>query len=229
LGQARFAGYLDDYATLIHSLVTLYEAEFDEQWIDESVRLADTMLEQFHDPIAGGFYLTANDHEELITRAKDFQDSATPSGNAMAALALLRLGKLCGRVDYLQAAEGTLRLGIGLARRSALAASQLLNALDFYLGPTPEIVVIGQRDDKPTADLMQDLRKRFLPNRTLAFRDPAHDRHASPHLDPLFEAKVAAEAGPAVYVCENFACTSPVFGADEARQTWDRLSEAAAG
>ena len=63
------------------------------------------MLEKFADPAGGGFFYTADDHEQLIARTKELTDSSTPSGNALAATALLRLGKLLGRSDYLDAAE----------------------------------------------------------------------------------------------------------------------------
>src|SRR5262249_41310146 len=132
-GRATLDAYLDDYASLASALVALYEADFDERWIDEAVKLADPMLGLFADPEQGGFFFTADDHETLITRQKDLYDAAVPSGNSMAAWSLLRLGKLTGRADYLEAAEGTLRLAAGLMRQSPLACGQMLIALDMYL------------------------------------------------------------------------------------------------
>ena len=107
-GQAKFDAYLDDYTCLGNALVTLYEATFDERWIDEAIALADTVLTRFSDPAGGGFFYTADDHEALISRQKDIQDSSVPSGNAMAATMLLRLGKLSGRTEYLDAGRRTL-------------------------------------------------------------------------------------------------------------------------
>ena len=100
-GQAKLDAYLDDYAYFVNALVTLYEATFNERWIDEAVRLADFMLKHFEDHERGGFFFTADDHEQLIARNKDLHDASVPSGNAMAATALLRLGRLSGRTDYL--------------------------------------------------------------------------------------------------------------------------------
>ena len=108
-GQARFDAYLDDYACLANALVTLYEATFDERWIDEAVRLADIDAGPISaDHEQGGFFFTADDHETLVARPKDVQDSSTPSATAMAATVLVRLGKLTGRSDYLTAADETL-------------------------------------------------------------------------------------------------------------------------
>jgi hypothetical protein len=84
-GEAKLDAYLDDYAALVGGLVSLYEAGFDERYIDEAVCLADILLAHFADSDSGGFFFTSDDHEELVARQKDWQDSATPSGNALAA------------------------------------------------------------------------------------------------------------------------------------------------
>ena len=214
-GQARHDAYLDDYAYLANALVTLYEAGGDERWIDEAMRLAETMLARFADREHGGFFFTADDHETLIVRHKDAQDASVPSGNAMAATALLRLGKLTGRADFLDAAERTLAAFVELMERYPTAAGQMLLALDFRLGPAPEIVVLGGDSDEEAAAAsaaLVDVRRRFLPNKVLAGRVRPRD-YASPHLAELFAGKTPLRPGPTVYVCESFACQAPVHGA----------------
>jgi hypothetical protein len=205
-GQARFDAYLDDYTYLANALVTVYEASFEERWIDAAVELADVVLAQFEDQEAGGFFYTAADHERLISRQKDVQDSSVPSGNSMAATMLLRLGKLCGRSDYLDAAERTLKAFIVLLEKHPSAAGQMLIALDYYLGPTPELVLVGPVSQVNLA--AADLRRRFLPNKAIAGR-PGQGHSRS--LDAIFEGKTA-DSQPALYVCRNFACESPVVG-----------------
>ena len=106
----KLNGYLEDYAFLLDALVTLYEATFEPRWIEAALDLAGVMVEQFWDEAEGGFFYTGRDHEQLIARTKDPHDNATPSGNAMAVTALLRLAKLTGRADLRDKAEGTLRL-----------------------------------------------------------------------------------------------------------------------
>src|SRR5205085_9569694 len=106
---AKLTGYLEDYAFLADSLVTLYEATFDPAWLWAAAELAETMLKHFADPAGPGFFFTADDHEQLIARTKDLHDGSTPSGNAMAVTALLRLAKLCGRDDLAGPAERALR------------------------------------------------------------------------------------------------------------------------
>ena len=220
-GEAKLDAYLDDYAYLINALVTLYESSFDEKWIDEAVRLADILLERFVDKDRGGFFFTADDHEQLIARNKDLHDSSVPSGNAMAATALLRLGKLCGRNEYLSAAEGALLAGLSVMERSPTAAGQLFIALDMYLGPMPEIVIVGP-DNEETTSALTDLHQRFTPRRVIGRGKPGQQH--SEHLAPLFAGRTSAGEHPSVFICENFACQAPVSGLEAIRAQWDKLA-----
>jgi uncharacterized protein YyaL (SSP411 family) len=219
-GKAKFDAYLDDYACLANALVSLYEADFDERWVDEAVGLADVLLARFADAEGGGFYFTADDHERLIARHKDAQDASVPSGNAMAATALARLGKLCGRQDYVQAADRTLSAFAATMARWPTAAGQMLLALDFQLGPTPELVLLADGADDQVNEVLAALRARFVPNKVVACRstrDGAAGRRSAA-LDPVFERKSAAAGGVALYVCQDFACQAPATGLEPARQ-----------
>jgi uncharacterized protein YyaL (SSP411 family) len=179
-GQAKLAAYLDDYAYFINALVSLYEADFEPRWIDEAVRLADIVMARFHDPDNGGFYYTADDHEQLIARNKDFQDSSVPSSNGMAATALLRLGTLIGRDAYRSAARATLELTAGMMDRVPIAAGQLLIAADMQITGIDEVVVVpGEDGDFP--EILSTLRKTYAPNRVVA----SPSKKSSPHLKSL--------------------------------------------
>ncbi|HXT61320.1 MAG TPA: thioredoxin domain-containing protein [Pirellulales bacterium] len=219
-GQAKFDAYLDDYAGLANAFVSLYEAGFDERWIEAAVSLADVLLKEFADPQQGGFFYTAADHETLIARQKDSQDGSVPSGNALATTLLLRLGKLCGRADYLSAGQLVLQSFTSLMERHPTAAGQMLIALDFQLGPTPELVVMGAEGDPAMSELLTDLHRRYMPNRVLAAR-PARGHAAA--LDELFAGKTSSASGPALYVCENFACQAPVIGKEAVLAAFARL------
>ncbi len=215
-GEARLDAYLDDYSCLTSALVRLYQSDFDERWIDEAVLLAELMLRLFEDKAAGGFFYTASDHEELLTRQKDLFDNALPSGNSMAATALLRLGKLTGRGDFLTAGERTLQVATGVIEHAPRAAGQMLLALDFYLGPTPEIVFLGEPKSADTGAVLSELRHRFVPNKVVACRAPQSNAFRSAALDPLFAGKELSGPEPGLYICENFACQAPTFGREAA-------------
>jgi len=224
-GQSRLDAYLDDYATLANALVSLYEADFDERWIGEAMSLADTMLAQFADAEQGGFYFTAADHEQLILRQKDLYDNAVPSGNAMAALVLVRLAKLTGNARYQREAERTLSAAAGVMQQASRAAGQMLLALDLYLGPTPEIVVVGDAEQGDTAVAIRSLRHRFLARRVLACRRGDRVGQGLPALADLFAGKQPQGEAPTVYVCENFTCGAPIQGLAAAEATWQQLAE----
>ena len=139
---------LDDYANLANGLVSLYEATFDARHLDSAIALMQTVLDHFADAGGNGIFYTADDHEQLIVRNKDFTDNAVPSGNAMAATVLVRLSKLTGKQAYLDAAEGAMLATVSLMQRAPSATSQMLLALDLYLGPTYGMVLAGDPHDE---------------------------------------------------------------------------------
>ena len=230
-GKARFDAYLDDYACLANGLVSLYEATFDERWIAEAIRLADEMLRWFADADGGGFFFTASDHEQLVARNKDLFDNATPSGNGMAATALLRLTRLTGRNDYLTAVDGALAAALPVLERSPMAGGQLLLVYDMLLGPTPEIVITPGQSAAETAAILTDLRQRYLPNKVVAMPSPA-DAAAANDAGPLAEllsGKPLAGEQPVMHICENFACQAPVVGKEAIHAVLDRLTAVPSG
>jgi uncharacterized protein YyaL (SSP411 family) len=201
----------------------LYETCFVGRYIDEAVQLAEAVLKHFPDREHGGFFYTADDHEELIARQKDIQDSPLPSGNGMIAHALVRLGKLTGSDDFLRAAESTLSAMAAYTARIPSATGQTLLALDLYLGPMYEIVLVGDGRQKDTQDVLADLRRRYLPRRVLAFRDAA--TAASPALGELLSDKKSIDGKPTAYVCRNFACQAPLVGREEILTGWQRMAK----
>jgi uncharacterized protein YyaL (SSP411 family) len=216
-GSAKFNAYLDDYAYLANALVSLYEADFNERWIDEAVALAEYMLEHFHDPHAGAFFYTADDHEQLIARQKDFQDSSVPSGNGMAATALLRLATLTGRNDFYEAARDTLEQATGLMEKAPTAAGQLLIAADLLIGPRVEWVLCAGDDPGEFHEALASLRAQFLPNKIVASRTSTAASHHSEALDPLFADRTPREGRTTLYICENFTCQAPLVGGEAIR------------
>lgn len=216
-GQARLDAYLDDYSYFINSLITLYEATFNERWIDEAVRLANLMLKHFEDQARGGFFFTADDHEQLIARNKDLHDASVPSGNAMSATALLRLGKLCGKTEYLDAATRTLTAARSVMERMPTAVGQMLIALELCFGPTSELVLVGGNDEKANQQSIATLQKSFLPRAVVAYRNPSGETKTakSRALDSLFAGRETPVAKPALYICQNFTCQAPIVGVEQ--------------
>jgi uncharacterized protein YyaL (SSP411 family) len=210
-GRARLKGYLEDHAHTLEALLTLYEATFESRWYEHAVALAEGIIERFADRKRGGFFATASDHEPLLVRRKDLEDSPIPSGNSAAAFGLLRLARLSGESRYEEHALGVLRLLGPLACRHPHAFSHLLAAADFSLAPVSEVAIAGS--DEPAQAMARVVRERFRPYLVLAGSDP-RDGAASV---PLLQGREPGPGGAAAYVCERFACRAPVFSAEELR------------
>jgi uncharacterized protein len=212
-GRARFAGYLDDYACLIDGLVDLYQATFEPGSLDGAASLAAVMIDLFYDADAQGFFYTARDHERLIARNKEIHDGSTPSGNSMAATALLRLGRLCGRHDLEETAVRTLEYLSPVLAESPTAAGQALLALDFLLGPTREIAIVEGSQPRETEEVLAALHRRFVPNKVVARRRAGQtDADIAAELQPLLKGKAPRNGATTIYICEHGTCGLPVTG-----------------
>ncbi|MBI4199149.1 MAG: thioredoxin domain-containing protein [Chloroflexi bacterium] len=207
-GEARLRGYLEDYAFLAEGLLALHEATLDLRWLQEVRGLADAMIDLFWDDAEGAFYDTGRDHEALIVRPRDVFDNSTPCGGSQAAETLLRLGVLTGDEGYTRRATRTLRSMKTVMVREPLAFGQWLCALDFYLSPPKEIALIGPREDSATQGLLDEVHRRFLPNKVVTGWDP--ERTPAVPSWPLLEDKWMLDGRPAAYVCQNYACQAPV-------------------
>jgi uncharacterized protein YyaL (SSP411 family) len=204
-GRGRLNAYLEDHAFTLEALLVLYEATFDPRWFGEARAVADTILARFGDPDNGGFFSTSDDHEALLTRRKDLEDTPIPSGASSAAFGLLRLAALTGEHAYERAAVSQLRLVHELAPRQPLAFGHLLAAIDFYASPTREVALVGP-DRGP---LERVVRGAFRPHIVLAGGARAHP--AEPGVGvPLLDGRAPVDDRATAYVCEHFACRAPV-------------------
>ncbi len=145
-GLARFPAYLDDHALLIDAVLSLLTVRFSTEALDFATQLADALLQHFEDREHGGFHFTAHDHEKLIHRSRSFSDDATPSGNAIAAGALQKLGWLLGNSGYLAAAERTLRAAWPALMEAPLAQVHMATALEEYLHPHIFVILRGEQE-----------------------------------------------------------------------------------
>ncbi|BBI99492.1 thioredoxin domain-containing protein [Ferrigenium kumadai] len=159
-GKAHLNAYLDDHAFLLNAALELMQTEFRKADLDFAVQLADALLERFEDKQNGGFFFTSHDHEALIQRNKTAQDDATPSGNGIAAQALLRLALLTGDERYRAAAERCLKLFFPALQQAASYHCSLCTALAELLQPSGLLVLRGKEASKWQAALQ----RRHLPD-----------------------------------------------------------------
>ena len=212
-GQARHNAYLEDYASLILALLSLYQVNPDLFWFTSAERLAGEMVDRYKDP-NGGFFDTSADHELLLIRPKDLQDNATPSGNALAAMALLQLSAYTGNSDWHDLADQMLSQILPSASRYPTAFSQWLSAIDFSLGPVDEIAILGDVHDEQTTQLQELLWSQFRP-RLVAAVSPFPIPPGSP---ALLHNRTLVRNQTTVYVCQNHTCKYPVTTVADLRE-----------
>ena len=227
-GHAKLNAYLEDYAFFIDGLVTLFETSGELHWLEEAFGLTATMIDEFWDDEEGGFFYTGRSHEDLIVRSKDFFDNATPSGNSVAAEALLRIGQLTVNSDYQRRAATILRLMASTVQRYPSGFGCLLCALDFYLGTPKEIALIGEPGSSETQALQDEIWRPYLPNKVVAQGSPG-DTNAADFV-PLLRERPQMDGKATVYLCEHFTCAKPTTDPQElaSQLTTDRAGAGSA-
>jgi uncharacterized protein YyaL (SSP411 family) len=208
-------GYLEDYSYLIEGLLALYQATFEYRWFAAARDLADIMIGRFRAE-DGGFYDTSDDHETLITRPRDLQDNAVPSGNAMASTVLLKLAALTGESRYEDEARAAFDQVAGSLQQHPLAFGQWLAAYDLLAGGRREVAIVGDPLAQETLALLDVVRGAFRPDTVVALQDPENPSNV-----PLLEGRTAIDGRPTAYVCEGFVCRQPVTEAEELRVQLD--------
>ena len=206
-GRVSVPGFLDDHAGMAVGLFALYAATGETDWYREAMRLTG-QLARFANP-DGGFYATPDDGEALVKRPTDQADNPLPSGNALAAEALLMASLYTGEVDYRTRAEAALRSVAALSERYPSMVGHHLAIIHSLHRGTRELAVVGP-DWQGLADVYW---KRFRPHIALAGSDKVGE--GAP---PLLADRSVVGATTA-YVCEGFACNLPTSEPEElARQ-----------
>jgi hypothetical protein len=208
-GEASFEGTLDDYAFFVHGLIELYLADQDARWLAEAKALTDLMLERFSHE-RGALYFTSASAEKLITRRREIQDGAVPSGNAMAVSNLTRLGRILVEPRYEDAARSIVS---GLAqsiRKFPTAHAMLLANLGVLLDESAEVVIAGD-DSEATRALLQAARRAYHPNRVIVTKGLSKENDGRlAKLIPAINLYEMVDGRPAAFVCRRMVCEAPV-------------------
>ena len=195
--------YLDDYAFLLAALLEAMQTRFRREDWALAIALADQLLDRFEDRERGGFWFTSHDHERLYHRTKPVHDNATPSGNGIAAQALITLGHLAAEPRYVDAAERAVKLfGKGLAE-SPGSQSTLLVALERLLSPPSALVLVG--DAAETRAWQLQLERVYRPDLSII----AAAETCLP--DGLRKGEPPAQ-GAAGWLCRGMQCLPPITG-----------------
>ena len=213
-GTASVPGQLPDFGFVVQGLLDLYDACFDARYVEAALGLTDRMLEIFFDE-EGGFFTTRSGDAGLLSRIKNGYDGATPSGNSVAVMNLLRLARLCGRNDYERAAAATLRRFYKTMVDYPPAFSMMLAGLDLLLHPGTEVVLFLP-ESSPESDAMAALLTSAPDDyrTTVVVRASQPDELAG-RLIPLTHGRTATDDKPTAFVCRNQTCFPPAHTAEE--------------
>jgi uncharacterized protein YyaL (SSP411 family) len=206
-GEAAVDGNLDDYAFLIWGLIELYETTFDTRYLEKALRLQDDVLEHFWDEESGGFFFISDDSEKLLIRHKDFRDGAIPSGNSVAFANLTRLSRMTGRIDYEEKASILAKAVSSYEEGNPSHNTMFLNALDFQIGPTYEIALVGDPYSKETRKMLQAIRAMFVPNKVMLLKQ--ENQKILGKLAGFTEDMKMIDNKTTAYICIDFACSKP--------------------
>ena len=218
-GEALYHGTLEDYAFFNYGLLELYEASFDPRWLAHAKALTKAMIERFWDDEGSGFFLRDKHDTPLIVRSKDSYDGATPSGNSVAALVLLKLGRLSGDQQLEELGRRALEGVATTVERAPFGYPQLLIAWEFALGPTKEIVIAGDPAAPTTIQMIEAIHESFLPRAVVVLHPPGRDGAAIEALAPYVKYQGPRQRQSTAYICEHFVCQLPITSAEALRDT----------
>ncbi len=206
--------FLNDYAFLILGLIEIYEAGFDISMLDSALRLNREMITLFEDTLHGGFFLSLRDSAEVPVNQKEIYDGAVPSGNSVVVFNLLRLARLTGDSSLEAKADETINVFLHEIGQSPSSHTYFMEAVDFALGPSKEVVIAGDRNTADTQEMVRKIQAGFTPNTTVLLKTN-HDAIDISRLAEFTEKMHSVDGKATAFVCSHHACKKPVTSVNE--------------
>ena len=204
-GQSKLMAYLDDYAYFTSALLDFFETRPLKKYLDLAVYYANYLLEHFWDDTSKNFFFTADNHEKLIIRTKNIYDLSLPSGNSVAAAAMLRLYHITGEKKYLDVSIKVMESLAMMAAENPFGFGQLLIAMYSYLIKPLEITVINSSNE----EIKNYLAKKFIPEAIMILISKKQELENLNQLK-FFAGKEYDDNKTKVYVCRDFTCSLPL-------------------
>jgi uncharacterized protein len=215
-GERDDVQLLEGYSFLLSGVIELYEATLRPEYLDFAIELAEAMLVRFYDEANGGFWQSTADARDLILRIKEDYDGAEPSGNSVAILALLKLGSITGRKDFLEAARKSLQFFSNRLVQVPQALPYMLQALDFSLQEPRRAVVAGNIGSAKARALLHALHSVYQPNKVVL-------NNTGPVEEFARTLPVKGEA--TVYLCSGNACQPPTDDPADVKNSLEAVSK----
>jgi uncharacterized protein YyaL (SSP411 family) len=214
-GRSAVEGFADDYAFVVQGLLDLYEASFDVEWLKLAGQLQETQDRLFFDEKNGGYFTTSGKDASVLLRMKDDNDGAEPAASSVAALNLLRLSQFRNDKQIAERTRKTIDAFAAILSHFPSAMPQMLVALDFSLSKPRQIVIAGKKDVPSTKALLTEVHRHFLPKTILLLADGAEGQKYLGERNEAIRGMSMLNGKSAAYVCENFACKTPVTASNQ--------------
>jgi hypothetical protein len=202
-GRARHPAVIDDYANMARAAISLYEATGQFGYLDAAADWVATADRHYWDGETGGYFLSADDTHDVITRTKSIFDHATPSGNGVMAEVLARLFHLTGDLRFRQRCHDLLTLFSGDNPNYLVSVPGLLAGYQ-WLEASRQVVIIGDGDQ--AAALKRAVFTSGQPFRTVMLLPPGT---TAPAGHPA-HGKAMIDGQATAYVCSGTTCGLPV-------------------
>jgi uncharacterized protein YyaL (SSP411 family) len=193
--QEKPVAFLDDYANIIDGLIALYEVTFNEQWLQEARKLANTALIHYYDETKGIFFFTADDDEQLIARKSEIMDGVIPASNSVMARVLKKLGLLFDNEEYTEVSAQLLRNVMPqLPKYGSAYSNWVMLLLDEVFGVN-EIATTGSNAEA----FRREMENNYIPNKIMLGGDTGSL--------PLLQDKFGASTQ--IFICKDKTCGLP--------------------
>ncbi|HOK72703.1 MAG TPA: thioredoxin domain-containing protein [Methanothermobacter sp.] len=202
-GESAIWANLDDYAFLIWGILELYDATFNEKYIKLALQLSGELDEHFKDDENGGFFFTADYADRLLIRKKEGYDSATPSGNSVHAINLLKIASILEDETILEAAKAIIKSFTAKIKRLPIAHTLLLVGVNWLQTGSTSLVIAAQT---PSC-IPKKLKNMFIPYLTITLKLEDHDWSFAPK---SLREKKTINGKCTYYLCKDRTCHPPI-------------------
>jgi uncharacterized protein YyaL (SSP411 family) len=207
-GEAGIKANLDDYAFLIWALLELYQASFNLKYLEKAIDLNENCINHFWSDENNCFYFTSDTGETQFVRRIELFDGAVPSGNSVAMMNLVRIGRITGNTELIKRAENMTKAYSNSVDKSPSSYCKFLCGFDELVNESMEIVIVGDKRNAQTNELMNLSRNFYHPGKLIILKNS--DVDSIDNISELTKDKKMTNNAPTAYVCKNNTCFEPV-------------------
>jgi uncharacterized protein YyaL (SSP411 family) len=214
--QDPVQAFADDYAFMIWGLIELYEASLDVRYLSSAIELNEHFIAHYWNDERGCLMLTSDRHEDLPVRISEAFDGAMPSANSVHMRNLLLISRITGETAYERMAGSIARAYASQVRAAPLGFCQMLSAVNCAIGPSVDVIVAGDPETKDAKEMIDKLRKPYMPDMLFMFRDARQTHSKIDELSYFTNLCQSIEGKATAYVCKGRHCLAPTTDPDEA-------------